>query len=125
MALSHGLAMDIDQKDDHFFIEIKAIGTLTHGDFEKITPILDDALASVEKPQIDAYIDGSDFEGWELQAAWDDLRLGLKHGKKFHRVAIYGNQRWQEIMAKVGGWFVAGEVRYFDEPLDALAWLRS
>ena len=125
MAVVHGLAMDIERTDNLFFIELKATGTLTHADYEKIVPILDEALAEVEKPIVDAYFDGTEFEGWELQAAWDDLRLGLKHGKKFHRIAIYGNQHWQEIMAKVGGWFVAGEVRYFDDPLDALAWLRG
>ncbi|PSW19881.1 STAS/SEC14 domain-containing protein [Photobacterium sanctipauli] len=125
MSNVHGIYVEIDKLDDKVFMEFKAIGTLKHQDYEKITPLIDDALEGIDNPIVDIYIDGTDFEGWDLHAAWDDLKLGLKHGKKFHKVAIYGNQHWQEIMSKVGDWFVSGEVRFFDEPLDAIAWLRD
>lgn len=125
MSNLHGLSMDVEHVDGIVFMEFKAIGTLTHDDYEKITPMVDQALAEIDNPVVNVYVDGSDFEGWQLQAAWDDLKLGLKHGKKFHKVAFYGNTRWQEVMTKIGSWFVAGEVRYFEEPLDALSWLRE
>ncbi|MGF1683198.1 STAS/SEC14 domain-containing protein [Photobacterium minamisatsumaniensis] len=125
MSYVHGIYAEIDTVDDKVFMEFKAVGTLTHQDYEKITPLIDKALDGIDNPIVDVYIDGTDFEGWQLQAAWDDLKLGLKHGKKFHKVAIYGNQDWQEVMSKVGGWFVTGEVKFFEEPLDAIAWLRE
>ena len=64
-------------------------------------------------------------EGWELRAAWDDFKIGLKHGNEFKRIAIYGNKNWQEITAKIGSWFISGEVKYFDDEGDALAWLSA
>ncbi|KLV05116.1 hypothetical protein ABT56_13040 [Photobacterium aquae] len=122
----HGIHLDIKQlENNQVFVEVKAIGTLTHHDYEKITPLLDEALLNVKEPVVNMYIDGTEFEGWELRAAWDDLKLGLQYGKTFNKVAIYGNQRWQEIMSKVGGWFTSGEVRYFEDPLEALNWLRN
>ncbi|GAL03207.1 hypothetical protein JCM19237_6100 [Photobacterium aphoticum] len=120
----HGIHIDVEQVGNQIFMEIKAIGTLTHSDYEKIIPLIEDAMEGIEHPVINVYIDGTEFEGWQLQAAWDDLKLGLKHGRKFHKVAIYGNQRWQEIMSKVGGWFISGEVRYFDDSIEAINWLR-
>ncbi|UKA31713.1 STAS/SEC14 domain-containing protein [Photobacterium damselae subsp. damselae] len=125
MIMIHGLDIEIDCTGNHVFLELKACGKLTHSDYEKITPMIDEALESIDSPIVDMYFDGSEFSGWELRAAWDDLKLGLKHGKAFHKIALYGNQQWLEVGAKVGNWFISGEVKWFDEPLDALNWLRS
>ena len=57
--------------------------------------------------------------------AWDDFKLGLKHGNEFEKIAIYGNKNWQEITAKIGAWFISGEVKYFESEDDALAWLNE
>ena len=83
------------------------------------------ALDAVTEPRVKVLIDGTELEGWELRAAWDDFRLGLKHGNEFVKIAIHGNKRWQQMAARVGAWFVSGEVRYFDDREDALAWLND
>ncbi len=119
----HGLSIGIERTDSDFFIRLKAVGKLTHDDYEVITPMLNSALAAVEVPRVRALIDGTELEGWELRAAWDDLKIGVKHGRDFEKIAIYGNKNWQEIAAKVGGWFISGEVRYFDDEQSALTWL--
>ncbi|MDP2505185.1 MULTISPECIES: STAS/SEC14 domain-containing protein [unclassified Oceanobacter] len=119
----HGLSIGINRENERFFISLKAQGILTHRDYETITPLLDGALAEVNDPKVRIMIDGSEFEGWELQAAWDDLKLGLKHGSEFERIAIYGNADWQQWIARIASWFIAGEVRFFDNYIDALDWL--
>ena len=68
-------------------------------------------------------VDAAELDGWELRAAWDDFKLGLKHGNHFEKVAIVGNKRWQDLVAKLGSWFIAGEARAFTNMTDALAWL--
>ena len=46
-----------------------------------------------------------------LRALWDDCKLGLRHGKKFSRVAIYGNKAWLKYAAKIqGGHFRGNEM---------------
>jgi len=70
-------------------------------------------------------IDGTELDGWELRAAWDDFKLGLKHGNEFDKIAIVGNKRWQQMAARVGSWFVSGEARYFDDFDAAVAWLNG
>ena len=120
----HGLSIGIERSGSDFFLALKAIGKLTHEDYETITPMIDSALNVVKTPHVKVLIDGTELEGWELRAAWDDFKIGLKHGNEFVKIAIYGNKHWQEIAAKVGAWFVSGEVKYFDNEEDALAWLK-
>ncbi|HBE91801.1 MAG TPA: STAS/SEC14 domain-containing protein [Gammaproteobacteria bacterium] len=119
----HGLSIGIERAGRDFFVSLKASGKLTHEDYETITPMIDSALSTVKEPKVKALIDGTELEGWELRAAWDDFKLGLKHGNEFEKVAIYGNKNWQEITAKIGAWFISGEVKYFESEDDALAWL--
>ena len=121
----HGLSIGIERTGSDVFLALKPVGKLTHDDYEIITPMIDSALAEVRQPKVKVLIDGTEFEGWDLRAAWDDFRLGLRHNNDFHRIAIYGNRRWQEIAARVGAWFASGEVKYFDDEDDALAWLNG
>ena len=121
----HGLSIGIDRVENQFFLTLKAQGKLTHEDYETITPMIDSALAEVKDPNIKALIDGTELEGWEPRAAWDDFRLGLKHGSEFEKIAIYGNKDWQKIAAKIGSWFTSGEVKYFKNYEEAVAWLHE
>ena len=121
----HGLSIGIERVDDNFFLSIKAMGKLTHEDYKTITPMIDSALESVKTPKIRALFDATELEGWELRAAWDDFKLGLKHGSEFEKIAMYGNKNWQELAAKIGSWFISGEVKYFESYDEALAWLQK
>ena len=121
----HGISIGIERSGNEFFLSLKAIGKLSHEDYQTITPMIDSALESVKQPRINAYIDGTELEGWELRAAWDDFKLGLKHGNEFVKIAIHGNKHWQEMAAKIGSWFVSGDVKYFDSQEQALAWLNE
>ena len=121
----HGLSIGIERIGNEFFLSLKAIGKLSHADYLKINPMIDGALEGVKDPEIKAFIDGSELQGWELRAAWDDFKLGLKHGNEFSKIAIFGNKKWQEYSAKIGTWFISGEVKYFEDSEQALAWLQE
>ncbi len=123
--IRHGLSIGIERIGDDFFLSLKATGKLTHEDYLKINPMIDSALEGVDDPEIKAFIDGSELEGWELRAAWDDFQLGLKHGNEFSKIAIFGNKKWQEYTAKIGSWFISGEVKYFEDSQQALTWLQE
>lgn len=121
----HGLSIGIEKTENEFFLSLKATGKLTHEDYKSITPQIDSALEGVENPKVKALFDATEMEGWELRAAWDDLKLGLKHGSEFEKIAIYGHKRWQEMAAKIGSWFISGEARFFENHDEALAWLKE
>ena len=121
----HGLSIGIERANNEFFVSLKAIGKLTHADYEVITPMIDAALAEVKAPDVKVLIDAREMEGWELQAAWDDFKLGLKHNNDFHKIAIVGSKKWQQMTAKMGSWFASGEVKFFFDADDALNWLQE
>jgi len=121
----HGISVGIDRVQDQFFITMRVVGKLTHQDYTRIIPMIDGALSAVDDPKANVLLDATEFEGWELRAAWDDLKLGLKHGSDFSKIAIVGDKRWLELAAKVGGWFISGEVHYFEEFAEALSWLNQ
>jgi hypothetical protein len=121
----HGLSIGIETADADIFLSLRAVGKLTHEDYQTITPIIDAALEGVKEPRVKVLIDGTELQGWEPRAAWDDFRLGLKHGNVFDKIAIYGNKNWQQITARVGSWFISGEVRYFENMDEAISWLQA
>tara|TARA_R110001583_G_scaffold195499_1_gene374373 strand:+ start:34174 stop:34554 length:381 start_codon:yes stop_codon:yes gene_type:complete len=119
----HDLSISIERMGSDFFLSLKAVGKLTHQDYETMNPMIDSALNGVRSPKIKALIDATEMEGWELTAAWDDFKLGLRHGSEFAKVAIFGNKHWPEMTAKIASWFISGEVKYFENYDDALVWL--
>jgi len=121
----HGLTVGIDRIDNRFYLSLKAVGKLTHEDYKVITPMIDSALNGIKEPKINALMDITELDGWELRAAWDDFKLGLQHGSEFNKIALYGNKKWQEVVAKVGSWFISGEVQYFENINDAMFWLKK
>jgi hypothetical protein len=121
----HGLSIGIERSGSNIFLSLKATGKLTHQDYETITPMIDSALGDVKGPKVKVLFDMTELEGWEARAAWDDFKLGLKHGNQFGKIAIYGNKGWQEMAAKVGSWFISGEAKYFEDANAALGWLND
>lgn len=121
----HGVSIGLERIEDNYFVTLKATGKLTHGDYEKITPILESALEGVKEESICVLFDATELEGWALRAAWDDLQLGLKFDKKFSKIAVYGNKTWQEYATKIGSWFVSGDVQFFETRDDALRFLKE
>ena len=119
----HGLSVGMERVGTVCYVSIQASGLLTHEDYKVITPILESAIAGVTGPKIRVLFDASEFKGWELRAAWDDFKIGLKHGNEFSKIAIYGNQHWQEWAAKIGSWFISGEVKFFEDHGAALSWI--
>jgi hypothetical protein len=124
--LKHGISIGIERYgDDDFFVAFKAIGTLTHQDYERMVPVLESALAGVKDPDIFALVDVTELDGLELQAAWDDIKLGVKHIRHFEKIAIVGKTTLQEVLVKLANWFTPAEVRFFVDNGDAVAWLRD
>jgi hypothetical protein len=58
-SIKHGLSIGVERVDDEFFLTLKAVGKLTHADYEIITPMIDSALSEVKDPEVNALIDGT------------------------------------------------------------------
>lgn len=121
----HGLSFGINRIFYKFYLKIKIVGKLKHADYEVMVPMLEDAIKDVREPEIRTLVDVTEFEGWELRAAWDDLKLGVKHNREFKKIALLGNKNWEKVAATVSNWFISGESKYFEDKQEALNWLES
>jgi len=121
----HGLSFGINRVNDNLYMNMKVIGKLSHDDYEIMIPMLEKAIRDIRQPVIRAIVDLTELEGWELRAAWDDLKLGLRHNREFEKVALLGNRNWEKVAARVSNWFTSGEIRYFEDRQEALAWLEQ
>ncbi|KNC66197.1 STAS/SEC14 domain-containing protein [Pseudoalteromonas ardens] len=119
----HSISVDTERLNGDLLMSFKALGKVSHADYMAIKAVIDSALRAAVGQKIRVLVDVTEFEGWDLHAAWDDVALALNHSHDFYKIAVLGNSRWQKFAAKVGNWFVEGESRYFEEKTQALSWL--
>lgn len=119
----HGISIGTFRSGDDFFVRLSIRGKLTHADYEMMVPMLEHAMEGVAQPRIRMLLVCQDFQGWELRAAWDDFKFGLKHGREFSKIAIVGDKPWEKAIAKVGSWFIGGDMQFFEETGPAMRWL--
>ena len=70
----HGLSIGIERVGNDFFLSLKAIGKLTHEDYELITPMIDSALSEVKMPSVNVLIDGTEMSRSEERRVGNECR---------------------------------------------------
>jgi hypothetical protein len=70
---------------------------------------------------------GPGLDGYSLEAAWDDTKLGLRHWKGFVRAAIVTDVGWVRASVKAMGFMLPCPIQLFgiDELDDARRWLEE
>jgi hypothetical protein len=108
-------------------IGARASGTLSGQDYKDVLiPRLEKVMA--EKGKVRFLLDlGQDFQGWTLEALWDDATFGWSSRNHFEKVALVGGSLWMELGAKAGGLLLGGELRTFDHDhlQEAWDWIKS
>jgi hypothetical protein len=104
-------------------LAFKMSGKLHDEDYKRFVPMVDAAIAKEGKVRLLAQFE--DFHGWDLHALWDDIKFATTHCAKIERIALVGDKKWEQWMAKVCKPFTLAKVRYFDvsEAQAAQAWL--
>ncbi|MEA3374287.1 MAG: STAS/SEC14 domain-containing protein [Campylobacterota bacterium] len=120
----HGISIGFRRSGDHVYLKIQISGRLEHDDYDLMVPMIENAISGIKKPKIKVLIDAIDFEGWDLRAAWDDLKFGLEHNSEFTELAFVGNKKWEEYSIKISNWFMHAKMRYFEDIEDARQWLK-
>ncbi len=106
-------------------IEVRASGKLTQDDYDQLVPAWRRVIARHGCMRLLLVME--DFHGWDLGAAWDDLRFETTHASKIERVAMVGEKAWQKWMIKIGRIFARETVKYFDasKRAEAERWVRA
>lgn len=108
-------------------LAVQASGQLTHEDYENVfIPELNQAIEQNGSARVVIFMDAT-FEGWELQAAWDDAKFGIAHRNDFAKLAIVGGPRWVAWSAKLSEAFISGEIKMFEleQLAEAFEWVKE
>ena len=105
--------------------EVQLAGKMTRDDHESLVSEIERQIQQHRKIRLLVLL--HDFHGWRLAALWQDIRFDAGHFKHLERIAVVGDNRWQEWMATLCLPFTTGEVRFFnqDEIEAARAWLQE
>src|SRR5262249_54353607 len=111
--------------DSDKVVGFRMSGKLHDEDYKTFVPIIDAAVAKEGKIRLLAQF--HDFHGWDLHALWDDIKFATTHCTAMERIALVGDRKWEEWMAKVCKPFTMAKLKYFDAAqIDAAwAWLRE
>jgi hypothetical protein len=97
---------------------LEAVDDVEKEDYEDvIVPAIDDAIAQHGKVRL-VYVLGPEFDDYEGEAVWEDLKLGARHPTSFERLAIVTNARWAAPAIKMISVLLPGQARAF--PLSEL-----
>ena len=103
----------------------KISGDVTGDDYDNVlTPAIDKAIEEYDRIRLLAQV-GPDFEGYSLDAIWDDTKLGLRHWNGFERVAVVTDVGWVQMGVKAMAFMMPCPVQLFaiSELDDAKRWL--
>jgi len=121
----HGFTLEFVDVAHGSVITVFARGRLSHQDYQEFIPQLEAAIAEQTGDRLRLVFDARELVGWEPQAAVDDLRLGLRHGRHVERVALITEARWLTLLSSVVGLLMPGELRHFEDRASADAWIRA
>jgi SpoIIAA-like len=115
--------IELLKSDSPKVVAFRMSGKLHDEDYKTFVPLVDAAIAKEGKARILAQF--HDFHGWDIHALWDDIKFATTHCTTIERIALVGEKKWEEWMAKVCKPFTMAKVKYFDaSELDAAkAWL--
>ncbi len=112
-------------------IEPPVLGFITSGklsDFDYQTQFMPEVEDAIEKyGKINMMWKMEQFDGWDLHAIWDEIKMSLKTKDAIGRIALIGDKEWQGKLPRLLQPFTHAEVRYFslEQEEEAKDWLKQ
>lgn len=105
-------------------VAIEVSGKLEKADFDAFLPVFEDAIKANDK--ISIFWEMTDFHGWTLGGAKEDLTFDVKHNSDVKKLAMVGDKEWQEWMTTLMKPFTNAEMKYFEprQRAEAMTWVR-
>ena len=95
-------------------------GTLTKEDIKKLHPFVHSILEKGMK--VRWYFEMTNFEGWDLEGFWEDVKMDASHANDYEKIAMVGDKKWEDLLSKSMKPFTRAEVKFFDLNNKEIAW---
>ncbi|MDX1640394.1 MAG: STAS/SEC14 domain-containing protein [Balneolaceae bacterium] len=119
------MSLKFNEENDGKILVIHVSGRLVKKDYEQLIPKFEQLIQKHRKIRV--LFDMSDFQGWDDWAIWEDVKLGIEHFSDIERIAMVGEEQWQQDVATFSKPFTRAKIRYFDHTDSATAhrWLTA
>jgi hypothetical protein len=92
---------------------LEAIDDVEEEDYRDVmVPAVEAAIAAHGKVRL-VFVLGPEFDEYEGEAVWEDLKLGARHASSFERIAVVTDARWAGPALKLFSILFPGQVRAF------------
>ena len=92
---------------------LEAVDDVEDDDYEDVVvPAVEAAIAEHGKVRL-VYVLGPEFDEYEGEAVWEDLKLGARHPASFERIAIVTDARWAARTIRIFSVLLPGQARAF------------
>lgn len=104
-------------------VEVNLSGKLHADDYKAFVPKIEAAIE--EHGKLRMLVRMEKFSGWDAGALWQDIKFDVKHFADFEKIAIVGDSKWEEGIAKFCEPFTSASVEFFEEGTESAAsqWL--
>ena len=94
-------------------IGFTAKGKVTGEDYESVLiPAIEEKLKKHSKINL-LYHLGKDCFGFDIEAMWDDTKIGIQHLTAWERIAVVTDIDWVRLATKAFGFAMPGHVKVF------------
>lgn len=100
-------------------------GFVSKADYDEVlVPAVEQALKTNERLRV-YYEIAPDFSGISLGAMWEDFRVGVRHLRRWKRVAVVTDVPWIKLMIHMFSFLLPGPTKVFRvaEAAEARAWI--
>jgi hypothetical protein len=117
------MPIQLNEENSEKILDVHVSGKLTKADYEHFVPEFERLVRQHGKLRLLFYM--TDFHGWEGGALWEDFKFDIQHFSHIERLAMVGEKKWEQSMAKFCKPFTTAKIRYFDhaEGAEARKWL--
>ncbi len=106
-------------------ITIKISGVLKRAELAGAEKVAIQSMGSARKVKF--LILTENFQGWEKKDNWEDVSFQSEYDEQIEKIAIVGEQQWQELIEVfVGKGLRSMDIRYFtpSELVNAKSWIK-
>ena len=94
-------------------LAFEASGQVSATDYERVLmPAVEAALEKQDRLRM-LYSFAADFSGFDMGAAWDDAKIGLRHLNRWERIAVVSDLEWLRLFVQGMGFLMPAAVRVF------------
>lgn len=107
------MPIELREENEGRILDVGLLGTLVKEDYPPFIAEFQRLVRLHGKVRV--LLDMARFHGWNTGALWEEVKFDLQHLGKIERMAVVGEKKWQEAIARFAKVLLPADTRYFDE----------